>query len=122
MSTDTNVLTKTTAVLLLVLMAGEILVASNLPEGGHGFLSAVVVFAVVSAAPLLTVFVAVLRGSERSIALSCAWTSILVGFLIQWGFHASNDPSRVMLLAFSIITYWLSGFVALFSFGHKKHR
>ncbi len=122
MTNDANMLTRSTAIFLLLLMVGEIFVASNTPEGRGSFLSAVLNFAVVSGAPLLALFFAVLKGSKRTLALSSAWASIVVGFLVQWAFHGSNDPSRVMLLAFSIITYWISGLVALFSFGYNKHR
>ena len=116
---DARASTVTTTTVLCLLVAGEIVLAFKTTEGPNP-LSVALQYALIVISPLLVIAAAVLKGSKRTLALSCAWITIAVGAFIQYGFHSSHEPSKVLLLAISIVTYWLCGFVALFSFGTKR--
>lgn len=108
-----------TSVALYLLFAVEVFTAFQPTE--HNFqLLAGLMMAFISTAPLLVIIAAVRKGSRPLLAGLCAWVSIVVGSVMQYDFHTSHDPSKILVLAVSIFTYWLCAFIALFSFGSKR--
>jgi len=75
---------------------------------------------VVYLSPLLLVALAVAVGKIKSAALFSAYLSISVGAYIEHGYYLSSDPSKIMILVISLAAYWISGFIALFSFDESK--
>ena len=105
-----------TVAFLFLLVAGEVVIATKLPDP----VSVALTFALITTAPIFMLIAAVLKSSRLAVALTCAWVSIAVGTTIQGAYHSSYDPSKVLILPISIATYWLCGFVTLFSFGTKQ--
>ena len=75
---------------------------------------------IVYLSPLLLVALAVAVGKIKSAALFSAYLSISVGAYIEHGYYLSRDPSKIMILVISLAAYWISGFIALFSFDESK--
>lgn len=112
-----------TIVMLFLLLAGEVYIGL-VNNGDHlpiqYILEYGLEYALITGAPIAVVIAAVRAGPRPSIAIGCAWTDIVVGTFIQIGFHQSHDPSKVIILAISILTYWLCGLIALVSFLAKR--
>ncbi|MDT4290489.1 hypothetical protein RO575_13055 [Methylomonas sp. MO1] len=72
---------------------------------------------VVYVSPLLLVALAVAVGKIKSAALFSAYFAITVGGYIE---HRYYLHPGIMLLVISLVAYWISGFIALFSFDESK--
>ena len=70
--------------------------------------------------PLVVVALAVATGRNKDAAFFAAYLAIAVGGFIESAYYVSRDPSKGMLLAISLSTYWLCGVIALCSFGGDR--
>jgi len=104
---------KVTVLLLCLLMAGEIAIAFKSPEGRSSFFGLILSFVIMSGAPLLTILVAILKSSMKSVAIGCAWISIAAGFLVQYNIFISHADATILFISFFV--YWLCGILVLFS-------
>ncbi|MDX8128504.1 MULTISPECIES: hypothetical protein [Methylomonas] len=75
---------------------------------------------IVYVSPLLLVALAVAVGKIKSAALFSAYFAISVGGYIEYGYYLSGGPSQILILVISLVAYWISGFIALFSFDESK--
>jgi len=75
---------------------------------------------IVYVSPLLLVALAVAVGKIKSAALFSAYFAISVGGYIEYGYYLLGGPSQILILVISLVAYWISGFIALFSFDESK--
>lgn len=70
--------------------------------------------------PLIVVAIAVAIGRRKMVALFAAYLSIIIGGYFEYAYYGAGDPSKAVLLIFNVLAYWISCFIALFSFGRAR--
>lgn len=105
---------------LIGLIIGEAVIAAKIfekhsPAQTISFLDLDISFWSVTHIPLFVILIAVIVAKKPAIIEIYAWLCILAGFFMQHEFHASHDPSKVLILLISIFVYWVGGLIALIS-------
>ena len=108
-----------TMILIAILALGELIICIKGSSGPSPLSSALKLF-LFSAIPLLFVFSSVLLGEGLRFPIFLGWACILTGFMIQYSYHTSRDPSAGLIIVISMGTYWLCGFLALISVSYQK--
>ncbi len=99
---------------LTALAVGEIMIAPETRGGLDPTFWRNIHIAIVCG-PLAVIGIAVLFRNDLPFPKILAWICITIGFYIQYVFHTSHDPSRILVIPISSRTYWLCGFLALVS-------
>jgi len=105
-----------TLIPLAALATGEIWIAFLTSEGPDSSFARNTLIAI-TCGPLVVICFAAIFRHDLGFPKVLAWICITIGFCIQYLFHTSHDPSRILLLPISIITYWICGFLALICLG-----
>lgn len=105
-----------TVIALIILMAVGVHTAFDGNRSAYAPIKYSLFTILIYLSPLMLVLVSVVKAHRNAVALSAAWVAIFVGGYIEYGYYASHDPSKVMLLAVNLVAYWGCGFVAIFSF------
>lgn len=90
-------------------------VHTSFVSNGTPYNYAATITIIIYVSPLLFVAFAVAVGSNKPVALFSAYFALLVGGYIEYAYYSSSDPSKAIMLGISLIAYWISAFVALFS-------
>lgn len=105
---------KLTLAVMGLLVIGELVISLKASHGQNFLKEAFWYFSIVGI-PLCLVFSSIYLGKNLRFPIFLGWVCIFCGFYMQYGYYTSHDPSKVMLLGISIITYWICGVLALFS-------
>jgi|SRR3990167_2640784 len=109
-----------TLILFALLAIGEIWISIKSSSNEPNPIKSSLQYLLIVGIPLFFVFASIYIGTNLLFPIILGWLCIITGLTAQYGYHTSHDPSGVMVLAVSIITYWVCGVLALFSVSYQN--